>query len=128
MKRFLILAVATLFAFACAEKKAPVEEQVDAFNARMTEVLSIVDLDAMTKFDNINSWYESLSVEQKQNIAAKCEEFIELQKEMAEWRKSLNQEDTERVKIHMKNHFNPHEMRKVNLLQQMMRLSHTNCK
>ena len=51
MKRFFIAAFVALFAFACAEStpKVSVEEQFDAFNARMSEILAVVDIDGIGK-------------------------------------------------------------------------------
>jgi hypothetical protein len=121
MKRFFILAAVALFSFACAqEQKVTVEQTVDGFNARMVEIHQVVDIDAISKEGGINLWFDSLDVQGKQNIAQKCKEFVALQKEMTEWRKTLNQDEIERVKVHMRSLNNPQDVRKVNLMHKLM--------
>lgn len=125
MKRFFIAAFVALFAFACAESapKVSIEEQLDAFNGRMTEILTVVDVEGIANAGNPKIWFETLTQEQQLDIAAKCEAFVALQQEMTEWRKGLTPEETERVKEYMRSLSNPNDMRKVNLMQQLMNLS-----
>lgn len=123
MKRFFIAAVAALFAFACAEPKVAVEDKLDEFNTRLLDIVSIIDLEGIGAAGNPTIWYKTLSQEQQMDIAAKCEEFIALQKEMGDWRKSLNQEETERLKAHIKSLNNPLDTRKVNIMNQIMPLA-----
>ena len=51
MKRFIIVAIAALFAFSCGESqpKVSVEDQITEYKARMSEILNIVDLDAIAE-------------------------------------------------------------------------------
>lgn len=125
MKRFFIAAFVALFAFACAEStpKVSVEEQFDVFNARMSEILAVVDIDGIATAGNPKLWFETLTKEQQLGIATKCQEFVTLQQEMTEWRKSLTQEETERLKEHMRTLSNQDNMRKVNIMQQLMNIS-----
>lgn len=125
MKRFFIAAFVALFAFACAEStpKVSVEEQFDVFNARMSEILAVVDVDGIATAGNPKLWFETLTKEQQLGIATKCQEFVTLQQEMTEWRKSLTQEETERLKEHMRTLSNQDNMRKVNIMQQLMNIS-----
>lgn len=125
MKRFFIAAFVALFAFACAEStpKVSVEEQFDAFNARMSEILAVVDIDGIATAGNPKLWFETLTKEQQLGIATKCQEFVTLQQEMTEWRKSLTQEETERLKEHMRTLSNQDNMRKVNIMQQLMNIA-----
>lgn len=125
MKRFFIAAFVALFAFACAEStpKVSVEEQFDVFNARMSEILAVVDVDGIATAGNPKLWFETLTKEQQLGIATKCQEFVALQQEMTEWRKSLTQEETERLKEHMRTLSNQDNMRKVNIMQQLMNIA-----
>jgi hypothetical protein len=125
MKRFFIAAFVALFAFACAEStpKVSVEEQFDVFNARMSEILAVVDVDGIATAGNPKLWFETLTKEQQLGIATKCQEFVTLQQEMTEWRKSLTQEETERLKEHMRTLSNQDNMRKVNIMQQLMNIA-----
>lgn len=125
MKRFFIAAFVALFAFACAEStpKVSVEEQFDVFNARMSEILAVVDIDGIATAGNPKLWFETLTKEQQLGVATKCQEFVALQQEMTEWRKSLTQEETERLKEHMRTLSNQDNMRKVNIMQQLMNIS-----
>jgi hypothetical protein len=125
MKRFFIAAFVALFAFACAEStpKVSVEEQFDVFNARMSEILAVVDVDGIATAGNPKLWFETLTKEQQLGVATKCQEFVTLQQEMTEWRKSLTQEETERLKEHMRTLSNQDNMRKVNIMQQLMNIS-----
>lgn len=125
MKRFFIAAFVALFAFACAEStpKVSVEEQFDVFNARMSEILAVVDIDGIATAGNPKLWFETLTKEQQLEVATKCQEFVTLQQEMTEWRKSLTQEETERLKEHMRTLSNQDNMRKVNIMQQLMNIS-----
>lgn len=125
MKRFFIAAFVALFAFACAEStpKVSVEEQFDVFNARMSEILAVVDVDGIATAGNPKLWFETLTKEQQMGIATKCQEFVTLQQEMTEWRKSLTQEETERLKEHMRTLSNQDNMRKVNIMQQLMNIA-----
>ena len=121
MKRFFIMAVVALFAFACAqEQKATVEQTLDGYNARMLEILQVVDLEAIATAGDIRLWFDELDQQAQLNIAATCKDFVALQKEMTDWRKTLNQEEVERVKVHMKSLNNPHDVRKVNLMHKLM--------
>lgn len=125
MKRFFIAAFVALFAFACAEStpKVSVEEQFDAFNARMSEILAVVDVDGIATAGNPKLWFETLTKEQQLGVATKCQEFVALQQEMTEWRKSLTQEETERLKEHMHTLSSQDNMRKVNIMQQLMNIA-----
>lgn len=125
MKRFFIAAFVALFAFACAEStpKVSVEEQFDVFNARMSEILAVVDIDGIATAGNPKLWFETLTKEQQLGVATKCQEFVTLQQEMTEWRKSLTQEETERLKEHMRTLSNQDNMRKVNIMQQLMNIA-----
>ena len=125
MKRFFIAAFVALFAFACAEStpKVSVEEQFDVFNARMSEILAVVDVDGIATAGNPKLWFETLTKEQQLGVATKCQEFVTLQQEMTEWRKSLTQEETERLKEHMRTLSNQDNMRKVNIMQQLMNIA-----
>ena len=125
MKRFFIAAFVALFAFACAEStpKVSVEEQFDAFNARMSEILAVVDVDGIATAGNPKLWFGTLTKDQQLGIATKCQEFVALQQEMTEWRKSLTQEETERLKEHMRTLSNQDNMRKVNIMQQLMNIA-----
>lgn len=125
MKRFFIAAFVALFAFACAEStpKVSVEEQFDAFNARMSEILAVVDIDGIATAGNPKLWFETLTKEQQLGVATKCQEFVALQQEMTEWRKSLTQEENERLKEHMRTLSNQDNMRKVNIMQQLMNIA-----
>ena len=125
MKRFFIAAFAALFAFACAESapQVTVEEQMDNFNARMIEILAVVDMDGIQNAGNPKMWFDSLAQEEQMTIVAKCDEFVALQKEMMEWRKSLTPEETERVKAHLRTVDNHHEMRKVNVMNMLMNIT-----
>lgn len=125
MKRFFIAAFVALFAFACAEStpKVSVEEQFDVFNARMSEILAVVDVDGIATAGNPKLWFETLTKDQQLGIATKCQEFVTLQQEMTEWRKSLTQEETERLKEHMRTLSNQDNMRKVNIMQQLMNIA-----
>ena len=125
MKRFFIAAFVALFAFACAEStpKVSVEAQFDVFNARMSEILAVVDVDGIATAGNPKLWFETLTKEQQLGVATKCQEFVTLQQEMTEWRKSLTQEETERLKEHMHTLSNQDNMRKVNIMQQLMNIA-----
>ena len=122
MKRFFIAAFAALFAFACAEStpKVSVEEQIDNFNARMIELLAVVDVEGIQNAGNPRLWFDSLTQEEQLSLTAKCDEFIALQQEMMEWRKSLTPEESERARAHMQSTDNHQEMRKVNIMQQLL--------
>ena len=127
MKRFFIVAIAALFAFACGESqpKVSVEDQLADFNNRLLEVTNIVDLDAIAEAKGPRFWYESLSQEEQQQVAAKCAEFAALQREMGEWRKGLTQEESELVKECVKTQNAPEDHHKINIMQQLMMFTRT---
>lgn len=125
MKRFIIVAIAALFAFSCGESqpKVSVEDQITEYKARMSEILNIVDLDAIAEAKNAKLWFNSLTPEQQQQVVAKCAEFSAVQRDMAEWRKSLSPEELERANACAKSTTAPQDLRKVNIMQQLMRFT-----
>ena len=72
---------------------------------------------------NPKLWFETLTKDQQLGIATKCQEFVTLQQEMTEWRKSLTQEETERLKEHMHTLSNQDNIRKVKIMQHLMNIA-----
>lgn len=98
MKRLFIVAIAAMFAVACADKQPTVEEQMAQYQERINEALEVLDQKEISNALNTRKWFDELSEADRDLVRKACADIEIVQKEMSEWQRNLSEEDRQKLK------------------------------